>query len=346
MDISLLDKTLKNNHQPNFRMKQIIKAVFQDGIFDFSEMSALPKELREILNEEIKILPFEVLDVLISDDRSSYKALLKLKDNLLIETVLISPKPGYWSSCISSQAGCALGCKFCATGAAGFKRDLTFEEISSQVLFWKQYLRKNKIAGNFSNIVFMGMGEPFLNWENVKQSLKILTDKNLFGIGSRNISISTAGIVEGIERLAEEFPQVNLAISLHFADDKKRSKFMPINNKHNLAQLREAIKKYFQKTKRKVFIEYLMLDRINNQEKDADELIKFLNSIGPTKLLHVNLIRYNSVSGNLKPSSKTKVHEFKEYLLKKKINVTIRKSLGQEIQAACGQLSAGSQELS
>jgi len=334
VDIQKLELFLKENDQPKFRLEQIKKAIYQDGINSFLDITALPKDLREALDKNIEILPFKLEKVLTSKDEKSYKALLKLKDGNLIETVLISPKPGLWSVCISCQSGCSLGCKFCATGQMGFIRDLTAEEISSQVLFWKQYLRKI-----ISNIVYMGMGEPFLNWENVKESLKTLTDKNLFNFGSRSISISTAGIPEGIEKMAKEFPQINLAISLHFADNKKREEFMAINKKYDLEEIKKAIQNYLEKTKRKVFIEYLMLDSINDNTEDADNLIKFLKSIDANYLLHVNLIRYNQTSETLKPSSNNKVHKFKEYLEKNNISVTIRKSLGDEINAACGQLA-------
>jgi adenine C2-methylase RlmN of 23S rRNA A2503 and tRNA A37 len=238
-----------------------------------------------------------------------------------------------------------LGCDFCATGKMGFKRNLSAEEITDQVLFWIQYLKgfrnsKFEIRNyDVSNIVFMGMGEPFLNWENVKQSLKILMDKNLFGFGSRSISISTVGIPQGIKELAKEFPQINLAISLHFAFDEKRNKYMTINKEYNLNQIKTAIQGYIKQTKRKVFIEYLMLNDINDNTEDADNLIKFLISIHDNYLLHVNLIRYHKTPGSFSPSSNNKIHKFKDYLEKNNVSVTIRKSLGEEIFAACGQLA-------
>jgi 23S rRNA (adenine(2503)-C(2))-methyltransferase len=339
VDINKLEAILKEKNQPKFRLAQVKKAVFQDGVCLFSEITALPKDLREVLDREIKILPFKAEKV--QSTKGSYKALLKLNDGNFIETVLISPKPGIWSVCVSSQVGCVLGCSFCATGKMGFKRNLTAEEISSQVLFWRQYLKKNKKC-DVSNIVYMGMGEPFLNWENVRESLKILIDKNLFGFGSRSISVSTAGIPEGIEKLTDEFPQINLAISLHFADNEKRSRYMGINKKYDLSRIKTAIQKYLGKIKRKIFIEYLMLDNINDNIEDADNLIKFLKSTGKNCLLHVNLIRYNETPGILKPSSNNKAHEFKDYLEKNNISVTIRKSLGEEIKAACGQLAGSS----
>jgi 23S rRNA (adenine(2503)-C(2))-methyltransferase len=343
MDTQKLEQFLVESGQPKFRLGQIQKAIFADGVASFSEITTLSKDLREKIAKEMQLLSFAVEKVLTAKDEQSIKALLKLEDGNLIETVLISPKPGTWSACISCQVGCAMGCRFCATGKMGFKRNLTAEEITDQVLFWRQYLRKNKIAGSFSNIVYMGMGEPFLNWENVSESIKNLTDAKLFGFGSRSLSVSTSGITEGIGKLAAEFPQVNLAISLHFASDEKRDRFMPVNKKDNLASLKKALQNYFQITNRKVFLEYIMLDGINDTALDAKLLSDFVYSIGNTHLLHMNLIRYNTVAsppaGGLKPSSKTRTQLFKQELEKHRVSATIRKSLGEEIQGACGQLA-------
>ncbi|HBI34363.1 MAG TPA: 23S rRNA (adenine(2503)-C(2))-methyltransferase RlmN [Candidatus Moranbacteria bacterium] len=350
MDIKKLQQFLQENNLPKFRLGQIQKAIFTDGVSSFGEITTLSKDLREKMEKEMRLLSFDVEKVLVAKDGQSIKALLKLSDGELIETVLISPKPEIWSACISCQVGCAMGCRFCATGKMGFKRDLTAEEITDQILFWKQYLKKNSSAlfGNWKleigncdvdNIVYMGMGEPFNNWKNVAESIKVLTDEKLFGFGSRSLSVSTSGIADGIERMANEFPQVNLAISLHFASDEKRDRFMPVNKKDNLENLRQALKKYFQITTRKVFLEYIMLDGINDTALDAKLLADFIYSIGNTHLLHMNLIRYNMTSEDLKPSSKTRTQLFKQELEKHNINATIRKSLGEEIEAACGQLA-------
>ena len=354
MDIARLEKFLTEKGQPKFRAEQIKKAVFQDGIASFSEMTNLPKNLRETLEKEIQILPFAVEKVLVSGDKKSAKALFKLADGNLLESVLISPLENTWSVCVSSQVGCALGCRFCATGKMGFKRNLSAEEIEGQVLFWKGFLRnplcpeyrtsppdyrgRGKMS-DISNVVYMGMGEPFLNWEEVKESLKILTDKKLFGMSSRSLSVSTSGLPEGIEKLGRTFPQVNLAISLHAATDEKRSSLMPINQKNNLADLREALKKYFTLTNRKVFLEYIMLEKINDSRTDAKDLARFVKSIGKLQLLHINLIRYNTTGTQFGPSSKERTLEFKKYLNEKNLSVTIRKSLGEEVKGACGQLA-------
>ncbi|NTW27006.1 MAG: 23S rRNA (adenine(2503)-C(2))-methyltransferase RlmN [Candidatus Moranbacteria bacterium] len=349
MDIKKLENFLQENNLPKFRLGQIQKAIFTDGAFSFSEITTLSKELREKMESQLRLLSFETEKVLVAKDGQSIKALLKLHDGDLIETVLIAPKPGIWSACISCQVGCAMGCRFCATGKMGFKRDLTAEEITDQVLFWRQYLKlkakSEKLkAEEVSTIVYMGMGEPFNNWDNVSESIKNLTDEKLFGFGSRSISVSTSGIASGIERMANEFPQINLAISLHFASDKKRDLYMPVNKKDNLESLKNALKGYFTITNRKVFLEYIMLDGINDTALDAKMLADFIYSIGSTHLLHMNLIRYNMTSdppaGGLQPSSKTRTQIFKQELEKHQVHATIRKSLGEEIKAACGQLAS------
>jgi 23S rRNA (adenine(2503)-C(2))-methyltransferase len=339
MEVKKLEKFLKVRKEPDFRFKQICKAIFKDSIDLFSEISTVSKELRGQLEEELKILPFKKSRVLVSKNKDALKALLELEDGELIETVLMAPKEGHWSACVSTQVGCALGCAFCATGKGGFKRNLSVDEITSQVLFWKQYLRKNKIAGQFLNIVYMGMGEPFLNWENVKESLEILIDERFFDFGRRNIAVSTAGIVPGMQKFAEDFPQVNLALSLHFADDEKRDLYMPINKKYNLSDLKAFLQNYFKTNTRKVFIEYILLAGINDSTEDALKLALFLKSIGKMQMIHVNLICYNSVKGEFKTSSRETVQRFKEDLKQEKIHCTIRKSLGDDIQGACGQLA-------
>ncbi|MFA7319062.1 MAG: 23S rRNA (adenine(2503)-C(2))-methyltransferase RlmN [Parcubacteria group bacterium] len=357
MDIEKLEVFLQEHNQPKFRLKQVKKAIFQDGISSFSEITTLSKELREELAKKMEVLSFSVEKVLVSKDGKSAKALFKLQDGKFIEAVLISPLENTWSVCVSSQVGCPLGCEFCSTGQMGFVRNLTAEEITDQVLFWKNFLRnpsgfttppprlrgtspEYRRGGVLSNVVYMGMGEPFLNWKEVSRSLHDLIDPELFGFGARSISVSTAGIPEGILKMAEEFPQVNLALSLHFGRDEKRSEIMPINRQYNLEAVREALWKYFELSNRKVFLEYVMLSGINDSQKDAESLARFVKSIGKLQLLHINLIRYSATGSKFKPSSKEQTLKFKNYLLSQNLSVTIRKSLGEEIQGACGQLAS------
>ena len=331
MDLEKLKYFLRKNNQPKFRFEQITKAIFQDGLLDFSAMTNLPKNLREELNRKIKILPFVSENILVSKDKKTKKILLKLNDGNFVETVLMSVQPSEWTVCVSSQVGCPMNCAFCATGQGGFKRNLTAEEIVGQVLAWGR--------PRVNNIVFMGMGEPFLNWENVKESLRILIDKDLCNFGARSISISTVGLPGFSKKLLESFPQVNLAVSLHFASDKKRLQFMPANKSLDLKGLKRELEGYFLASNRKVFLEYILFSGINDSEKDAKELADYIKTFSKKHLLHVNLINYNETGGKFHSVSLEHAQKFKNFLLRQKINCTVRKSLGVDIQGACGQLA-------
>jgi len=339
MDYKKLDHILKEEKQPSFRFSQIVKSVFYDGINSFDDITTISKDLRETLNDRLDIYPFSVKEILASSDGRAIKALFELCDGNVIESVLISPKPDVWSACISSQVGCAMACEFCATGKLGLGRDLTVDEIVSQAIFWRGYLQQNNIDGVYANIVYMGMGEPFMNWENVRESIEILTDENLCNFPNRGLSVSTSGVVPGIEKFADTFGQINLAISLHFAFDEKRDKYMPVNKAYNLEQLKESLQYYLSKNKRRLFIEYIMLDGINDTKADAVALTKYLRSIGNKRLIIVNLIKYNSIDGDFVPSTKQSVMRFKELVKSGGIACTIRKSIGDDIHGACGQLA-------
>jgi len=350
MDLKKIEKILKEANQPKYRLEQIKEAVYKDSAISFSEITTFSKELREKLNKEARILSFEAEKILVSKDKDSVKALLKLADGKYIESVIIFSKEDNWTVCLSCQVGCPLKCAFCATGQSGFQRNLSAEEITDQILFWRHYLKNNsrlfencklKIENyNIRNVVYMGMGEPFLNWGEVRKSIENLIDPELFGFGSRSISVSTAGIPDGIEKLVKEFPQVNLAISLHFADEQKRNKYMPVSRKYDLRDLRYALQGYFKESRRKVFIEYAMFKGLNDSPFDADSLIDYLKSIKDSYLLHVNLIPANITKGNFQPSDFQRIKKFQNLLLRNGIKATIRKSLGHDIQGACGQLSS------
>lgn len=211
--------------QPKFRYKQVYQAIYNDLIGDWMENSTLPLSLREELNEEC---PLNIEAELFGSEKSeTQKALLTLADNNKVETVLMRHEDGRCTVCVSSQVGCPLGCAFCATGKLGFKKNLTVDEIISQVLFFARLLKKENIR--VSNVVFMGMGEPFLNYDNVMAAIKILNDKDIFNIGARHISISTSGVIEGINKFIKEDLQINLAISLHAPNDNLRAQLMPID---------------------------------------------------------------------------------------------------------------------
>ena len=328
MNLEKLEQILKT--ESAFRLKQARKAVFFDLAEDWSEVTTLPKNIREILQKEV---PLEIQGELFSSkDGRTVKARLVLDDGLAIETVLMKHTDKRNTICVSSQVGCPLGCLFCVTGKMGFKRNLNASEIVEQVLFFARYLKKND--EKITNVVFMGIGEPFLNWENVSQAIQVINDDNCFGIGARKISVSTAGITEGIEKLAEEFPQINLAISLHAPDDKLRGELMPINKKYSIQKVLQSVDNYIEKTNRKVMFEYVMLKDVNDSAKQAKELAKLLKK----PLYMVNLITYNP-NGHFESSSPEKIKKFKAILEKAGIFATQRYRFGTDIKAACGQLA-------
>jgi len=339
MKIKELEKFVAENNLPKYRLTQIVKAIYQDGVASWQEISTLPKDLRATLENTIKILSGQPIRVLKADNKSSFKTLLKAEDGSVFETVLMRNKPGRWTACLSCQVGCPIGCVFCATGQGGFKRNLTGEEINDQIIFWQNYIKVNFPDDKLDSIVYMGMGEPFLNWDNVKESIKELTDPNLFGFGDRNISVSTIGIIDGFKKLAKDFPQVNLAVSLHCAINQKRNELVPINEQYNLTKLRQAINQYIDATNRKVFLEYVMLADVNDGKEDSQALIEYVQSFDKPYLLHVNLIPYNETQSKLKMTDPEKVEKFKNFLAKNKVSVTVRRSLGREIKGACGQLA-------
>ncbi len=329
MDISLLHSALKE--EKKFRHVQADQAIFVDLIDDWSQASVFPGTLRERLNQDC---PLEIKAEISggTNKKSPAKALITLADGEAIETVLIPQADGRFAVCLSSQVGCPLGCVFCATGMNGFTRNLKAEEIIEQFLFWARYLKKQ--GGKIDNVVFMGQGEPFLNYDEVMKAVKFLNDPETFNFGARRISISTAGIINGIKRLAGEKLQVNLAISLHAPSDKLRSNIMPVAGQTPLKKLLEAVDAYIIKTGRRVMFEYLLIKEVNDRDEDAIMLAKILDK----PLYLVNLIPYNP-TGRFLPSSPSRTARFKELLEKAGLPVTARRSLGQEIEAACGQLA-------
>ncbi|PJC02086.1 MAG: 23S rRNA (adenine(2503)-C(2))-methyltransferase RlmN, partial [Candidatus Komeilibacteria bacterium CG_4_9_14_0_8_um_filter_36_9] len=292
MDISSLEKILST--EPKFRLKQARQAIYVDFVSNWDETTTLSKELRSKLNKEA---PLEINSGLSeSQDKNTKKVLITLEDGLQIETVLMKHGDGRRTVCVSSQVGCPLGCTFCATGQMGFKRNLTSYEIIEQVIYWGRVLKKKN--DRISNIVFMGMGEPFLNYDNVMKAIRVLNDQDGFDIGARKISISTAGLIVEIRKLAKEDLQVNLAISLHAPTDVLRSELMPVNKRVSLKRLFAAIDYYIDLTNRKVMFEYLMIDKINDRQIDAERLAELMNR----PLCMVNLIPYNPTN-KYQPSS-------------------------------------------
>lgn len=328
MNIENLEKSLST--EPKFRLKQARQAVTKDLIEDWSRVSSLPLNLREKLKLES---PLEIkAEVFASSDNQTEKALIHLDDGQKIETVLMKHKDNRRTVCVSCQVGCPLNCSFCATGKMGLTRNLTVGEILEQVLFFARLLKSKK--EKVTNIIFMGMGEPFLNYDNVMAAIRLLNDKDGFNIGARHISISTAGITEGIEKLASEKLQVNLAISLHAPNDELRKRIMPIGEKYPLASVFSAVEDYIKKTNRRVMFEYLMIKGVNDSENCACQLVYLMRK----PLYFVNLITYNA-TGKFIPSSSETVSIFKKILLKAGVSVTERFRFGRDIKAACGQLA-------
>ena len=328
MDLERYEKIL--SEYPKFRLKQANKHLYDKLIDDWSNSTVLPEELKQRLDRECPIKIFA--DTLISKKKDTLKAQIILNDGLLVETVLMKHQDGRNTICVSSQVGCPLKCAFCATGLIGFKRNLTSWEIVMQVLFFARVLRKG--SERVSNVVFMGMGEPFLNYDSVIQAIRALNDKEGFGLGARNFSISTAGVIEGIKKLSRENLQVNLAMSLNASCDKARTKLMPVNEMHPLKQLMKTVSEYTETTGRQVMIEYIMLKGVNDSQKDAENLADLVKGL----LCIVNLISLNPI-GTFKPSPKRTVKAFKETLRKKGIKATERHSFGSDIKSACGQLA-------
>lgn len=331
MNLENLKSALKN--EPAFRIKQCLKAVYSDFIESWDEASTLPKNLRECLSE-ISPLPINA-KFFESSEKTSIKALLILEDDSKIETVLMRHEDGRNTVCVSSQVGCSMKCDFCATGKLGFKRNLTIDEIVNQVLVFERYLKS--LEQRVTNVVYMGMGEPMLNFDNVIESIKILNDKNSFNIGARKISISTCGIIEGIKRLSEIPLQIKMAVSLHAPNNEIRSRIMPVNRSCDIDKLMNTLKNYIKTTGRKIMIEYILLNGVNDSASCAKELATLLKkNLG--NIFMVNLIPYNE-TGNYKAPLNTAIINFKNVLKDEDVEVSQRFRFGHDIEGACGQLA-------
>jgi len=341
VDIKAVQSYLSSLNLPQYRQKQILTNYFSGRYLSFLDMSDLPKALRLDLQNNFSLLSLSESKLI--TDIDTQKARLRLKDGLAIESVLMDY--GDWLTvCLSSQVGCPLNCAFCATGKMGFKRNLTSEEMIDQIIYWKNILSIPNTAlisksglrrvEDLKRIVFMGMGEPFLNWDNLLITLKVI--KENLNIGSRKISISTAGIIPKIYEFAELNTEVNLAISLHAPNQKIREKIMPISRQYNFNDLIKALNYYTSHTKRQLFLEYALIKDINDSPKDLEELMALLKS---NHLFYLNLIPLNPIKGGLIPSPKLKL--FSHSLEKNHLNFSLRRSLGQSSHSACGQLIVG-----
>ncbi|MBU5590870.1 23S rRNA (adenine(2503)-C(2))-methyltransferase RlmN [Clostridium sp. MSJ-4] len=330
LDFSLkeLKQWMKNNGESEFRAKQIMDWIYK-GVWQFDLMSNIPKSLKEKLNRDFSIYLPNIIDVFESKKDNTKKLLLALKDNNLIECVIMNYNYGK-SICISTQVGCRMGCKFCASTVGGMIRNLSPGEMISEIL-----VAQKVIDHRISNIVLMGSGEPFDNYDNVVKFLEIVNADYGLNIGQRHITLSTCGIVPKIEELAKEKMQITLAISLHASNDLNRQKIMPIANKYSIKEIISACRDYIDQTGRRVTFEYALVKGVNDSVEDAIELSDLLKGL----LCHVNLIPVNEIKEKIyKKSSEDNINKFKEVLSKRGIETTVRKEMGSDIDAACGQL--------
>ena len=314
--------------EKKYRAEQIFKWLYVDKIKEFDDMTNLPLELRDKLKKEYTMCNYNILKKQESSDGTK-KYLFDVLDGNAIETVLMQYHHGK-TFCVSSQIGCKMGCKFCASTGIKFVRSLSAGEIVEQILAVEQ-----DIGDKISNVVFMGIGEPFDNYDNVMQAIKIINSQKGLNIGARHISISTSGLVPMIYKFADEELQCTLSISLHATNDEKRSSMMPVNNRYNIEELMKACRYYIEKTNKRISFEYALAKDNNDNLEDARGLVKLLKGM----LCHVNLIPINKIeNGKFIKSTNENIIKFRDYLNENGIVATIRRELGSDIDAACGQL--------
>lgn len=327
-DLEDLKQELISIGEKGFRAEQIFKWLYQEKVKSFDEMTNLSLELREKLKNNYTICNYNILKKLESSDGTK-KYLFDILDGNIIESVLMEYHYGK-SVCVSSQVGCKMGCKFCASTGIPFVRNLTAGEIVEQILAIEQ-----DTGEKISNIVFMGIGEPLDNYDNVIKAIRILNNPKGLGIGARHISVSTSGLVPRIYDLAKENIQCTLSVSLHASNKEKRSSMMPVNNRYSVEELIKACKDYIAMTNKRISFEYALAKDNNDNMQDAKELANLLKGM----LCHVNLIPINKIeNGKFTKSSNENIIKFRDYLNDHGIVATIRRELGSDIEAACGQL--------
>ncbi|WP_432711914.1 23S rRNA (adenine(2503)-C(2))-methyltransferase RlmN [Pedobacter sp.] len=333
LDLTQLQQHFSSIHEPTYRAKQVYQWLWEKSARTFAEMSNLSKDLRQKLDEHFAINVVEVNNSQFSNDHT-IKNTFRLYDGNIVEGVLI-PMEERMTACVSSQVGCSLTCKFCATGYMDRKRNLNADEIYDQVVLIDQQARKNYNVP-LTNIVYMGMGEPLLNYANVMKSIERITAPDGLNMASKRITVSTAGIAKMIKKLGDDGVKFNLALSLHAANDIKRNEIMPITEHNTLKALAEALKYYYSKTKNPITYEYIVFNNFNDELEDAKDLVKFCKHV-PCK---VNLIEYNPIQfADFINAEGDKIDAFSNYLKSQGINTNIRRSRGKDIDAACGQLA-------
>ena len=317
--------------EPSYRVDQIVHAVYRQRVDGWKSVTSLSKELRDALERALRFPSINLAEMRESAD-GTRKYLWTLVDGEAVESVMI-PSARRDTFCISSQAGCALACAFCATGMIGYKRNLTVGEIVDQV---RHLQRDREPAGHGANLVFMGMGEPLLNWDNLRIALELLVDERYFDIGARRITVSTVGLPDRIVALGEEFPQVRLAVSLHAARDEVRDEIVPINRRYPLRQLLAACRLWCESTGKRMTFEYLHLPGVNDRAADVAAMARAVEGLS----VQVNLMRYNPVPGaNFRRPKAAETLRFRDALRRAtRVPVTVRRSRGLDIEGACGQL--------
>lgn len=334
-----VDEFVRHYDLKPYRLRQLYRAATKELLAGPDEVTTLPKELREsLVAHGVAFSAIEPVLLQRSQDGQTTKGLFRLRDGKEVEAVLMEHHGARTTLCLSSQAGCAFACAFCSTGQAGFNRNLTAGEIFDQAWFFARELKAR--GKRITNVVFMGMGEPFHNYDAVMEAVALLNDPHGFGLGHRHITISTVGLVDKIDAFARERCQVNLAISLHAPNDALRSSFMPVNRRFPLATLMAACERYVAETNRKIFFEYVMLAGVNDSLECARELAALMRG----HLYHVNLIPYNSTpDAPFTATMDPRIWEFAAVLEAAGVPVTVRQNMGRDIAAACGQLRAETQ---
>lgn len=336
-DEDKIKELFKENKIANFRYAQIENAIYKNFVTDFNEIQTIPKELREFLNANFYYNSLKVDHIVTSSNGQTTKILFETKSGDMIESVIMRHLSGRNTLCVSCQAGCPMACTFCATGKLWLKRNLEFSEIIEQIMFAAKIL--NDEGTILRNVVYMGMGEPFLNYENLKKSIEIACNQKKINLANRRVTVSTCGIVPGIKKFGDDFPQTSLAISIHAPNDEIRKWIMPVDHTYNLDKLMAALDEYVAKTNKRIFYEYIMLNGVNDNIKLAYELGHLLKG----KLAHVNFIPYNPGEWawwiDYKPTPRFIIEKFQKILDEFWVPSTIRATMGDDIDAACGQLA-------
>lgn len=334
LNLQELEQYFEAIGEKKFRVRQVYEWLWQKPVQSFDAMSNISKDLRQKLKEEFT-LPGLTIDVVQHSEDGTIKTRFKTWDGHLVEGVLI-PTESRYTACVSSQIGCSLSCKFCATGYIDRKRNLLFDEIFDEVALINKQCEK-VYGKKLSNIVYMGMGEPLLNYKNVLKSIERITSPEGLAMSPRRITVSTAGVAKQIKQLGDDKVKFKLALSLHAANDKKRHEIMPINDTNNIHSLIEALNYFYKQTKNEITFEYILFKDFNDSLKDADELIKIYRQV-PADL--INIIEYNPIDfAKFEKPDEDKVEAFIHYLGKHKVNARLRRSRGKDIDAACGQLA-------